>query len=74
MKRFMRFTFFVIFLGLIYWAVQFYDLRIKVPEPVEFQTAKEVVENMKNKIIRRIGLPHAEACFKTFVIREVVNG
>ena len=47
MKGFLRFTVFMILAGLIYWAVQFYDVRVKVPEPVEFQSAKEVVEDIK---------------------------
>lgn len=47
MKAFLRFTIFIVLAGLIYWAVQFYDVRVKVPEPIEFQSAKEVVEDIK---------------------------
>lgn len=58
MKKFFRFFIFIFSIGLIYWAVHHYDLRIKVPEPVEYQSAEEVIESIKGPI--GAGVVHKE--------------
>jgi len=68
MKGIWRFIFFGLFIGLIYWAVQFYDVRVKVPQPVEFQSAKEVVEDIKGP--GGAGIIHKEGQVQTEVDLE----
>lgn len=50
MKGFLRFLLLLLSIGLVYSAVRFYDIHVKIPELEEleeFETAKEIVEEIK---------------------------
>ncbi len=52
MKSFLRFLLLIFSAGLVYSAVLFYDVHVKIPELEElgeFESAKDVVEEMRGE-------------------------